>query len=434
MYFFVLLQYLSNTGYPLSTIKGDQFTVDRDSGGIIAEIRFERGPLARFGNTNIEGLKKTKKIDLGKHISWKKGDIFEERKLKDLEKGLLKSNLFDSITISYSNRLDHNGQLPINVLVSESKHKNLSVGFSYATTDGIGASFSWNNENLFYKGHKCNFDFIWGQVFSYTNISYAAPNIFGSENKLRVTCEANLQNIPIYDAQKYFIYPRISNLSDNGRLFRSVGLRAEYIKIYNSIADGYFMLASLPLYLKYSTLQSEDGLAVEYNLKLYHNISRSKLRFASQTITAIKLIPFIPQKVTLGLKAIWHTILGPDITQIPLTHRIFLGSDDNMRGYRFHFLSPLDEQNNRIGAKSAIVAIVESRFKVNETIGFVLFFDCSTLSIKSHPNFQNWYRSIGIGLRYFLPFSPIRLDVGFPLNRQVNSPGYRIYLNIGQSF
>ena len=52
------------------------------------------------------------------------------------------------------------------------------------------------------------------------------------------------------------------------------------------------------------------------------------------------------------------------------------------------------------------------------------------------PTFHGkWRKSVGMGLRYFTFFGPLRLDVAFPLDKiKKSDPNYKIYLSIGQTF
>ena len=41
---------------------------------------------------------------------------------------------------------------------------------------------------------------------------------------------------------------------------------------------------------------------------------------------------------------------------------------------------------------------------------------------------------VGAGVRYKLPFGPIRADVAMPLNRRPGDAAFQIYVSIGQAF
>jgi translocation and assembly module TamA len=40
----------------------------------------------------------------------------------------------------------------------------------------------------------------------------------------------------------------------------------------------------------------------------------------------------------------------------------------------------------------------------------------------------------GIGGRYFTALGPVRLDVGFPLNKRSSDDPFQIYVSLGQAF
>jgi translocation and assembly module TamA len=40
----------------------------------------------------------------------------------------------------------------------------------------------------------------------------------------------------------------------------------------------------------------------------------------------------------------------------------------------------------------------------------------------------------GVGVRYYTSFGPVRLDVGFPLNKRAGDSPFGIYVSIGQAF
>ena len=46
----------------------------------------------------------------------------------------------------------------------------------------------------------------------------------------------------------------------------------------------------------------------------------------------------------------------------------------------------------------------------------------------------DWYIGAGLGVRYYSPIGPVRLDVAMPINAREGEPGVQIYISIGQAF
>jgi len=87
------------------------------------------------------------------------------------------------------------------------------------------------------------------------------------------------------------------------------------------------------------------------------------------------------------------------------------------------------------GGRSLFEASVEARIKVTDTIGLVPFFDAGMAFESSIPNFkQELQYSAGLGLRYYTPIGPIRLDVAAPLNPRKGDKPVAVYISIGQAF
>ena len=117
--------------------------------------------------------------------------------------------------------------------------------------------------------------------------------------------------------------------------------------------------------------------------------------------------------------------------------KLFLGGSENeLRGYRYKTVSPLNAHRKPFGGRSAIYATAEIRWKATKTIGIIPFADFGTVTLSQVPDFTaKWFKSVGGGLRYFTFFGPLRFDVGFPLNKRKGiDPNFQIYASVGQTF
>ena len=137
----------------------------------------------------------------------------------------------------------------------------------------------------------------------------------------------------------------------------------------------------------------------------------------------------------LGFRMHLGSIAGTPFKELPFTHVFLGGSEDNLRGYRFMTVSPLNANGDPIGGRSALYFTFEPRFRITKSLGAVTFFDAGTVTLKGFPTADaHWFKSVGLGLRYFTIFGPLRVDVGFPLDRRPFDPRYRFYTSIGQAF
>nr|NGX44813.1 Translocation and assembly module TamA [Candidatus Anoxychlamydiales bacterium] len=184
-------------------------------------------------------------------------------------------------------------------------------------------------------------------------------------------------------------------------------------------------------------LNPTHGQTIIYRAQPFKNTINSSKYFFKQTLIYNLYIPLEKNRnFILAIRMTLGSIFGANVFDLPLTKLFLGGSDDDLRGYKYRTVSPLDSNNDPIGGRSAIYFTFEPRIRLTEKIGLVPFTDLGVVSFKEHPSVnEKWFKSVGIGLRYFSFFGPIRLDVAFPLDRRrAIDPRYKIYVSVGQTF
>ncbi|MES1151009.1 MAG: BamA/TamA family outer membrane protein, partial [Dongia sp.] len=87
------------------------------------------------------------------------------------------------------------------------------------------------------------------------------------------------------------------------------------------------------------------------------------------------------------------------------------------------------------GGRSALTGSIELRYRFLGDFGIVPFFDAGTVSRSAMPKFDEPIRyAVGLGLRYYTSFGPIRADIAMPLNPRHDDDPVAFYVSIGQSF
>jgi outer membrane protein insertion porin family len=132
---------------------------------------------------------------------------------------------------------------------------------------------------------------------------------------------------------------------------------------------------------------------------------------------------------------------------LPLFERYFLGGINSIRGFSERSLGPKepvtcskDESTGKktciggdvIGGDTAAVFNAELLFPVAEQYGLrgVAFFDMGN-AFASGFNFGDLRRSVGVGGRWMSPFGPLRVELGFPLNKKPGDDTSVIGFSVG---
>jgi translocation and assembly module TamA len=129
------------------------------------------------------------------------------------------------------------------------------------------------------------------------------------------------------------------------------------------------------------------------------------------------------------------SIQGASLPELPADKRIYAGGGGSVRAYGYQMAGPLDANNNPIGGRSSLELSLEARVKITQTIGIVPFFDAGSYYTNPVPQLDKQiFYGPGLGLRYYTPFGPVRLDIATPLRRRSADAPVQVYISLGQAF
>ena len=145
-----------------------------------------------------------------------------------------------------------------------------------------------------------------------------------------------------------------------------------------------------------------------------------------------------------------NPVIGPDgqpileiVSDLPASERFFAGGDTTVRGYALDRLGTpetIDRNGFPKGGNAVIVLNGELRVPVWHDIGVVGFVDAGNVFNRvSDIDFAEIRPTTGFGFRYRSPIGPIRVDVGFKLDREFLPDGSlerltAVHISLGQAF
>ena len=126
-------------------------------------------------------------------------------------------------------------------------------------------------------------------------------------------------------------------------------------------------------------------------------------------------------------------IFTEDSDKVPERRTLFAGGGGSVRAFETQFVNELDADGDPIGGLSVIEGSAELRMRFGD-FGVVPFIDAGIVSEELFSEFSTLRWGGGLGLRYFSPVGPIRVDVAVPVNRRDEDDAFQLYLSIGQAF
>jgi outer membrane protein insertion porin family len=171
---------------------------------------------------------------------------------------------------------------------------------------------------------------------------------------------------------------------------------------------------------------------------IYRNLGRPHLVFAAGARLGLAS-PF--ERVVDGVDPDGHPIQQV-VRDLPASERFFAGGDTTVRGFSLDSVGvpeTITPAGFPLGGDAEIVLNAELRTPVRGPIGAVLFADAGNVFVRATDlKLTNLLGSLGFGVRYRSPIGPIRVDVGFKLDRRVIGgklePRYALHFSIGQAF
>jgi outer membrane protein insertion porin family len=121
---------------------------------------------------------------------------------------------------------------------------------------------------------------------------------------------------------------------------------------------------------------------------------------------------------------------------VPIFDRLYLGGANNMRGFDFREVGPVDVDDNPIGGNSLAYVTLELTFPIISRVRGAVFTDAGFVNSDAYDfGSAGANVDVGFGLRLDLPIGPIRVDYGIPVVYDSwNGPPGKFNFNIGYQF
>lgn len=435
-----ILEHLKKQGYAFSSIKKRDVFADQEAKEVIVWLGVETGPLTFFGPLTLKGRDRVNENYFYKKLKWMEGDQYSPEMIEKTQEALEMSGLFKSVNISYPDEPGEGHLLPIELTVSEAKQRSVGFGLNFMTSWGLGFTGEWEDRNFRGEGQTLSARADIWQNLQEGSISYLIPEFQREDQNLIWTLDWQHERTKSF-TENAFSISGIIDRKLNDRLKFSYGGMFKRLRSERSDFNGTFNLFKTPLQLRWSNIDSilDPSSGATFQLKVEPSLQVTEPYFAYvintftgtfyQSLTKDKRHIFAA-KLTAG------TIFGASENEIPPPERFYAGSESTLRGYRYKTVSPIGRDHKPLGGRSILVYTLELRNRISENFGLVLFYDIGNVYKSYYPDFKEGFRqSTGLGIRYYTPIGPLRLDLAFPLNKRKHiDNSLEAYFSIGQSF
>ena len=488
-----LLNWLEDQGYAFAKV--DTPIAHEDPPNRVLDVSFhaQTGALVQIGEIRIRGLKDMKEAFVRKRLLLHTGEQYGATKIEAARKDLLALGVFSSVSVRLGTKPDSQGRIPVTFNARERKGHAVSVSGAYSSDLGGSTGVSWTKRNVSGKADSLTLSATAINLGGGTstngigydvNGKYLIPDWKERDQSLQTAIGAIRQSLDAYDQTAYTGTVTVNRkLSSIWSVSAGLGIEQEridqhecYVGQCDDLRPGCnlvnqtpapgtteppacderfsYTLLSLPITALFNTTgldspleDATHGMRVSLSVTPTFSFGHPSTRFFVTQGTGslyfdLNKIGFnkTPGRSVLALRALAGLAAGASQFSLPPDQRFYAGGSGTIRGYRYQSVGPLFPNGNPVGGTAINAGSVEYRQRFGTNFGTAVFLDAGNVSKNLNPLNGQLKTGAGVGLRYYTPIGPIRLDVAVPLQRRsgprVVNPddSFEIYIGLGQAF
>jgi outer membrane protein insertion porin family len=393
---------------------------------------------------NISGNTKSSEKVLRRELRVAEGELFTYQKLVRSRQRMFNLGYFDEVNVD-TEQGSTPDRIVINISVKERATGVFSIGAGYSSVDSLFATVDVSQRNLFGRGQEAFLRFRIGSQSRLGLVGFTEPYLF---------------DIPLKAG--FDIYDRLREYDDFTEERLGGDIRASYpITEYLNIS-GLYRLEDVEI-TDIAPTASED-LKKEAGTKLNSVIefaliresrdnifeptrgSRNSLEFSFAGLGGdtqfYKLVAesawYVPLPVAnliWAVRGLFGMAEGWGGQEVPIFERFFLGGATTLRGQGTREVSPKDAAGERIGGDKELLFSTELLIPIVARFRLALFFDAgNAYGFGTEFDPTNLRLGAGVGVRFFSPLGPLRLDFGYNIDREPGEDEFQVHFTVGTPF
>ena len=388
--------------------------IDKQNNTAQIRLVFNSGKRLIFGDISIQ--QDVLDDDLvQKYIPVKAGDFYSSDGLAKTYNNLAQSGYFDSIDIRSDLEKIKDNRVPIFIQLNAKPKMHYAIGLGFDTDIGPLINASLINRRINRYGHFLTANLDLSPVLSTADIEYNIPlenpisDVFSFGGWLK------REDTSTFQSMSATLSARLKRaFSNNWR--QTLFLDWTY-EDYKSDSNSGKTLLLVPggswlISVANNPVRPSKGYRIELETKGSYENPISDVSFLQANLSATWLHSF-----GFGGKFIGRTLQGATwvdgITRLPTSYRFYAGGINSIRGYGYKELGPKDANGDIEGGQFLSVVSAEYEQAVLENWGVAAFLDSGNAFNLDRLQVKT---GVGLGVRWYSPVGPVRLDFAVPLN------------------
>jgi outer membrane protein assembly factor BamA len=444
---------LRNDGYQLAEVTPEYDPPGDGETVVEVRLRVEAGPKLALSTIEVENEGGRTAPDFIKGLfRLSPGDILKEEDLLMGRERLYATGLFSRVQLELTpdeeGGKDGTRPASLHVAVAELEARSVDLELGFGSYELLRAGVRYRDRNLF--GGARGFDAaLRGSLKSgQFELGYTDPYTFGLSNIFTARGGAEFRVEPSFTRQSLY-----GTLALQHELSTKTTLTGGYRFRYSEVSDvsvteeteeGDSTEAGVFLGLRYdgrdNPIIPESGILAGVGTFWSTPALLADLHFLETSANLTAFIRLSEKReegaatvLALSGRFITRDPLG-DTFDLPIQDRLFLGGESSIRSFGESEVGP-SEDGDPLGGLTAAEAHVELRQHLVGDLYAGLFYDVGVVNEEPYDLSGPFGHAIGVGLRYYLPVGPARLDFAWnPGERFAADQSWAIHFSFGFSF
>ncbi|WP_292064368.1 autotransporter assembly complex protein TamA [Brevundimonas sp. UBA7664] len=441
---------LTRRGYADAEARPRRVVVDHAAFTVQPNYSIASGPLVRLDGVRLETRGPTNPDWVAGLAPWREGEVYDPEDVAELERRLLETGVYDGVGVALAptDQTNADGHRPIIVTLTDRPRRILEAGATFSTAEGSGVDLIWTWHNRFGRADTLVWQARAADVDSRLGVSLSLPHWRRPGETLRLSTALLNEDTEAYRRTAIALAADLQQrIGKTSYLSYGVGLDAG--QYHESRFDPFTQLpvafdrdlviltgrASAYLDRSNDPLDPTTGWRLTLSAQPTAVAGEDTVLFLRTEGQATAYLPLQAgaKTVLAGRVRIGSIIGGAELT-VPADRLFYSGGGGSVRGFEYQGVGPRLPDNTPRGGLSLFETSIEIRRDVWRNFQAVAFVDAGAIGFQETPNFNNLRYGAGVGVRYKLPFGPIRADIAVPLDRRDGDADFQIYVSIGQAF
>lgn len=443
---------LTRDGYADAVAEPRRVVVDHAAFTVAPEYRINSGRLVLLDGVQVRTRGRTNRGWVAGLAPWNEGDRYDPEQVAELERRLLDTGVYDGVGVALSpvSETTADGHRPVIVTLQDRPRRIFEAGATWSTAEGTGVDFIWTRYNRLARADTLRLEARWADIDSRLGADLSLPHWRKPGRTLKLGAAVVNEDTDAYVRTAAVLYAELQQRIGKTSYFNyGIGLdagqyqenRFDYTTVppqpVSFDRDLAIVTGRTSAYLDYSNdpLNPTRGWRVTASVQPTAVTGESNILFLRAEGQATAYLPLQDQaRTVLAGRVRIGSIVGGTELSVPSDRLFYSGGGGSVRGYEYQGVNPeLPDQTPR-GGLSLFETSVEVRRDIGESFQAVAFIDAGAVGFQETPNLTNMRYGAGVGVRYKLPFGPIRGDIAIPLDKREGDPAFQVYISIGQAF